>query len=98
MRGGHRCQRIGRLSLFAALACVLRSFATGEAVAKTPPMGWNSWNSFGCGQEMNADTVKAVADKMVTSGLAAAGYECKAPPATHAPDVPACGPLNLSTI
>jgi alpha-galactosidase len=41
-------------------------------LALTPPMGWNSWNTF----ETNIDEnlVKETADKMVASGLAAAGY------------------------
>ena len=43
-----------------------------EKVAMTPPMGWNSWNTF----ETNIDEklVKETADIMVTSGMAAAGY------------------------
>lgn len=38
----------------------------------TPPMGWNSWNTF----ETNIDEklVKETADIMVSSGMAAAGY------------------------
>lgn len=38
----------------------------------TPPMGWNSWNTFGgaISEKMIMDT----ADVMVSSGLAAAGY------------------------
>ncbi|MGZ8179269.1 glycoside hydrolase family 27 protein [Williamsia sp. SKLECPSW1] len=42
------------------------------AVAATPPMGWNSWNTFGCG--IDERTVRAQADALVSSGLAAAGY------------------------
>jgi len=38
----------------------------------TPPMGWNSWNTFG--EEINADLVCAAADKIVELGLAKAGY------------------------
>jgi len=36
-------------------------------------MGWNSWNKFGCG--INETLIKEIADAMVSSGLAAAGYE-----------------------
>lgn len=41
-------------------------------LALTPPMGWNSWNTF----ETNIDEnlVKETADIMVASGMAAAGY------------------------
>lgn len=39
----------------------------------TPPMGWNSWNTFG--DEFNEKTIKEIADAMVSSGLKDAGYE-----------------------
>ncbi|WP_026713037.1 glycoside hydrolase family 27 protein [Flavobacterium daejeonense] len=43
-----------------------------EGLAMTPPMGWNSWNTF----ETNIDEklVKETADILVSSGMAAAGY------------------------
>lgn len=43
-----------------------------EGLAMTPPMGWNSWNTF----ETNIDEklVKETADIVVSSGMAAAGY------------------------
>lgn len=41
-------------------------------VAMTPPMGWNSWNSFGC--NISEQTVKAQADALVATGLRDAGY------------------------
>lgn len=44
-----------------------------EGLAKTPPMGWNSWNRFGC--DISEDKIKAVADAMVSSGMKDAGYE-----------------------
>lgn len=39
----------------------------------TPPMGWNSWNTFT--EDINEDVVKQSADAMVESGLKDAGYE-----------------------
>jgi alpha-galactosidase len=42
-------------------------------LAKTPPLGWNSWNRFGC--NIDEATVRRQADAMVSSGLSAAGYE-----------------------
>lgn len=39
----------------------------------TPPMGWNSWNTFSW--NINAELIKSTADKMVETGLAEAGYE-----------------------
>ncbi|HCS56564.1 MAG TPA: glycoside hydrolase family 27 protein, partial [Gordonia polyisoprenivorans] len=38
----------------------------------TPPMGWNSWNSFGC--TITEQIVRAQADALVSSGMAAKGY------------------------
>jgi alpha-galactosidase len=42
-------------------------------LALTPPMGWNSWNVWGL--SVSADKVKAAADAMVKSGLAAHGFQ-----------------------
>ncbi|WP_426484195.1 glycoside hydrolase family 27 protein [Flavobacterium sp. 2] len=44
-----------------------------EGLAMTPPMGWNSWNTFGT--DINEKLVKETADIMVSSGLASAGYD-----------------------
>jgi alpha-galactosidase len=44
-----------------------------ENLAKTPPMGWNSWNRFEC--EINEQIVRDAADAMVASGMKDAGYE-----------------------
>ena len=46
---------------------------TFEQLAKTPPMGWNSWNRFGC--QIDEATVMRQADAMAASGLKAAGYK-----------------------
>jgi alpha-galactosidase len=43
-----------------------------NGLAKTPPMGWNSWNLF-AGRVDDA-TVRTVADAMVSSGMRDAGY------------------------
>jgi alpha-galactosidase len=47
--------------------------ALANGLARTPPMGWNSWNKFGC--SINETIVKGMADAMVSSGMAAAGYQ-----------------------
>ncbi|MCE5178268.1 MAG: glycoside hydrolase family 27 protein [Porphyromonadaceae bacterium] len=44
-----------------------------DNLALTPPMGWNSWNKFGC--DVSEKLIMEVADAMVSSGMAAAGYE-----------------------
>ena len=42
-------------------------------LAKTPPMGWNSWNKFRC--DVSEKMIKEIADAMVSSGMKDAGYE-----------------------
>ncbi len=44
----------------------------GDTIALTPPMGWNSWNCFGC--DVNEGSVRAAADAMVASGLINHGW------------------------
>lgn len=44
-----------------------------NGLALTPPMGWNSWNKFGC--SVSESTVKQEADAMVSNGMKAAGYQ-----------------------
>ena len=40
----------------------------------TPPMGWNSWNAYGC-NGLNESVVKNMADAFVTTGMKDVGYE-----------------------
>lgn len=47
--------------------------STSTIVGATPPMGWNSWNNFGCNP--SETLLKGVADAMVSSGMAAVGYQ-----------------------
>ena len=42
-------------------------------LAPTPPMGWNSWNKFGC--NINEALVRKQADAMAASGMKDAGYQ-----------------------
>ncbi|WP_249138153.1 glycoside hydrolase family 27 protein [Phenylobacterium montanum] len=46
---------------------------TPNGLAATPPMGWNSWNRFGC--DINEDVIRKAADAMVASGMKDAGYQ-----------------------
>ena len=39
----------------------------------TPPMGWNSWNTFGA--NINEQLIFETADAMVANGLPQKGYE-----------------------
>ena len=43
-----------------------------DNLALTPPMGWNSWNKFGC--NVDEKLIREVADAMVASGMKDAGY------------------------
>ena len=43
-----------------------------NGLAKTPPMGWNSWNKFQA--RVNDQVVRDVADAMVKNGMRDAGY------------------------
>ncbi len=65
-----------RKFLFIALTFAVASTASlaqgVESLAKTPPMGWNSWNVF----QTNIDEplLKSMVDAYITSGMKDAGY------------------------
>lgn len=44
-----------------------------NGLARTPPMGWNSWNHFA--GKIDDPTVRAIADAMVSNGMQKAGYQ-----------------------
>lgn len=44
-----------------------------EGLALTPPMGWNSWNTFE--SHISEQLVKDIADVMIATGMQEAGYE-----------------------
>jgi alpha-galactosidase len=55
-----------------ALALAPPAMALDNGLARTPQMGWNDWNTFGCG--VSDGLIRQTADSMVSSGMAAAGY------------------------
>ncbi len=60
----------------AALAVLLAAAGAATAadgLALRPPMGWNSWNKFGC--NVSDKLIRGAADALVASGMKAAGYE-----------------------
>jgi alpha-galactosidase len=59
--------------VLAALLVVQAGFSQTLELAKTPPMGWNSWNHFRLA--IDDGIIRSQANAMVTSGLKAAGYE-----------------------
>ncbi|MGA5300043.1 cellulose binding domain-containing protein [Nucisporomicrobium flavum] len=64
-------------SLVAAGAVFALSVPSAQAlengVARTPPMGWNSWNTFGC--NINETLIRQMADAIVSSGMSDLGYK-----------------------
>ena len=78
--GGRRAVVLSRrtrrfLAALLALAVMVApaSYALTNNLALTPPMGWNSWNNFGCG--IDEGIIRSMADAMATNGMKAAGYE-----------------------
>src|SRR5215212_11353417 len=62
-----------KIILFFLIVLTTRSFAQKfESLALTPPMGWNSWNTFQT--NINEQLVKDVADAMISTGMKDAGY------------------------
>ncbi len=59
------------------LACLLLPALSAPALenglARTPPMGWNSWNTFAI--NINEQLIRTTADAMVDTGMKSAGYE-----------------------
>ncbi len=43
-----------------------------DGLARTPPMGWNTWNKFGC--NVSEQLIRETADAIVASGMRDAGY------------------------
>ena len=63
-----------KITLFLLLTLSFNIYAQKfEGLAKTPPLGWNSWNTFAT--NINEQLVKDIADKFVELGLKEAGYE-----------------------
>lgn len=74
--------RILRLAAVAVLVLAASLVAPAQPVlaldnglARTPPMGFNNWNSTQCRAEFNEAMIRGIADIFVARGLKAAGYE-----------------------
>ncbi|HEX8343138.1 MAG TPA: ricin-type beta-trefoil lectin domain protein [Actinoplanes sp.] len=70
------------VAAFATVATALAGIAVASTVpasaapgspAVVPPLGWNSWNTFGC--NISEAKIRAAADAMVASGMRTAGYQ-----------------------
>ena len=58
--------------LAALLGAAPAAAQKAQGLALTPPMGWNSWNHYGC--EIDETLIRRTADALVASGLRDAGY------------------------
>jgi alpha-galactosidase len=67
-----RFHTAARCCLLLAAACANLP-ALDNGLARTPPMGWNSWNKFAC--NVSEDLIKGAADALVSSGMRDAGYQ-----------------------
>ncbi|QES52835.1 alpha-galactosidase [Streptomyces venezuelae] len=61
------------LTILAGAVPAAAAVSPTDGLAKTPPMGWNDWNTFNC--DVSEKLIKETADVIVSSGLKAAGYE-----------------------
>ncbi len=61
------------VAMLGLLVAPLLLAAQEKTLAGTPPMGWNSWNKFGC--NVSEDLIRQMADAMVKSGMKDAGYQ-----------------------
>ena len=59
--------------LFALTSLTIYAQTGFDELAKTPPMGWNSWNTFRL--NIHEDLVREVADAFIEKGLKEAGYQ-----------------------
>ena len=78
---GPPCQHEEFMRIDFRLAFALIPFALGASLTSppanrlglTPPMGWNSWNHFGC--NVSDSLIRGTADAMVSTGMRSAGYQ-----------------------
>ena len=59
------------MSVVPFLMAAMLGYDNGEA--RTPPMGWNSWNPIRC-EGLNEKAIFEIADAIVASGLRDVGY------------------------
>ncbi|GIH03079.1 alpha-galactosidase [Rhizocola hellebori] len=61
------------MGLVAVLRVAPPAQALENGVARTPPMGWNTWNTFGC--NINETLIRQMADAIVSNGMRDLGYK-----------------------
>ncbi|HEY0565600.1 MAG TPA: alpha-galactosidase [Terriglobales bacterium] len=61
------------LLLLVSALLTTSALALDNGLAKTPPMGWNSWNKFAC--NVSEQLIRDTADTMISTGMLGAGYQ-----------------------
>jgi alpha-galactosidase len=64
--------KLGLIALLVVSGWSSSAFALENGLARTPPMGWNSWNKFRC--NVSEGLLREMADAMVSTGMRDAGY------------------------
>jgi len=77
-RGAQNMKKKNQILIISSLflmstAAFAQENAVSKGLALTPPMGWNTWNKFGC--NVSDELVRGMADAMVKSGMKDAGYQ-----------------------
>lgn len=70
--GKHFCRSIVIAITFIVWMQVAHALDNG--LARTPPMGWNSWNKYAC-KGLNEKVVRDTADAIAANGMKDAGYQ-----------------------
>lgn len=60
------------MNFIICLLLLVGSLALDNGLGRTPPMGWNPWNKYGC--EISEQIVKDTVESLISTGLAEAGY------------------------
>ncbi|XP_039047783.1 alpha-galactosidase 1-like [Hibiscus syriacus] len=79
--GKRRCAVVALLATIMAVIMELAPLTVATSrrnmltngLGMTPPMGWNSWNHFGC--NIDETMIRETADAVVSTGLSKIGYE-----------------------
>jgi alpha-galactosidase len=61
------------LSIVSPILLAQGLYALDDGLARTPPMGWSSWNKIGC--NVSEDAIKKAVDAMVRTGMKDVGYQ-----------------------
>jgi alpha-galactosidase len=72
MRTISRCFGLAFAAVLTATVVPTSAWAQDSGLARTPPMGWNSWNHFAC--KVSDEVIRESADAIAANGMKDAGY------------------------